>query len=283
MGLLDAKVAIVTGAGRPRGIGEATALKLAQEGADVVVSDIDRTYDGDLAWYPLGSMDHLQTVVERIRGLGRKATALKADITRKDEVEGMIGDTVNEYGRLDILVNNAGSAVGAGPFLAIDETAWDKTFEVNVKGTFYCMRAAIPEMLRIGGGRIINISSVGGLKGAPQYGAYNASKFAVVGMTQTAAFEFAPHNILINCVCPNSVDTRLTEFHRDAYAEVYNITADDLKKEQARRISMGRWALGEDIANAICFLASPMNTYITAQALPVEGGYLPPWADVLES
>lgn len=279
MGLLEGKVAVVTGAGRPRGIGEATAIKLAEEGADVVISDIDRTYQDDLSWYPLGNMDHLQIVAGKIRDLGRKALVLRVDITRKEEVQEMIDSTIREFGKLDILVNNAGAAVGAGPFLSVDEAAWQKTIDVNVMGTFYCMRAAIPEMLRLGGGRIINISSVGGLKGAPQYGAYNASKFAVVGMTQTAAFEFAPYNILINCVCPGSVDTKLTEFHRDAYAQVLDVPAEELKKQQTKRIAMGRWAVGEDIANAVCFLASPLNTYITAQALPVEGGYLPPWVD----
>lgn len=91
-------------------------------------------------------------------------------------------------------------------------------------------------------------------------------------MTQTAAFEFAPHNILIDCVCPGSVDTRLTEFQREAYAQVYDTSPQELKDEQTRRIAMGRWALGEDRANAVCFLVSPVNTYITAQALPVEGG-----------
>lgn len=168
MGLLDGKVAIVTGAGRPLGIGEATAIKLAEEGANVVVSDIARTYEGDLWWYPLGDMDHLQVVVKKIRELGRNALAFKVDVTKRDEVQAMVEGTVNGFGRADILVNNAGSAVGTGPFLASDEAAWDKTVDVNVKGTFHCMRAAIPEMLRIGGGRIINISSVGGLKGAPQ-------------------------------------------------------------------------------------------------------------------
>jgi NAD(P)-dependent dehydrogenase (short-subunit alcohol dehydrogenase family) len=272
MGLLDGKVAIVTGAGRPRGIGEATAIKLAQEGADVVVSDICRTYEGDLSWYPLGGMDHLQTIVAKIEALGRKAAAFGVDITKQDEVQAMVDGTVEEFGRLDALVNNAGSAVGVGPFLEIDEAAWDKTFEVNVKGTFYCMRAAIPEMLKTGGGRIINVSSTSGLRGARQYGAYDASKFAVVGMTQTAAVEFAPQNILINAVCPGSVDTSLTRNELEFSSSTHGMTPDEMIEEDSKGIAMGRWAVGEDIANVICFLASPLNTYMVGQALAVEGG-----------
>jgi NAD(P)-dependent dehydrogenase (short-subunit alcohol dehydrogenase family) len=272
MGLLDDKVAIVTGVGRPRGIGEATALKFAREGADVVVSDICREYEGDMSFYPLGGMDHLQKVVKKIEETGRKGLAFQVDITKKEEVQSMVEGTVKEFGKLDILVNNAGSAVGVGPFLTIDERAWDKTFDVNVKGTFYCMRAAIPEMLKIGQGRIVNVSSTSGLRGALNYGAYDASKFAVTGMTQTAAAEFAPQNILINCVCPGSVDTSLTQDEMEFFASALDATPEELKEMESERIAIGRWAVGEDIANVICFLASPMNTYMVGQAVSVEGG-----------
>jgi len=272
MALLDGKVAIVTGAGRPRGIGEATAIKLAQEGADVAVSDICRIYEQDLSWYPLGDMDHLHAVVGKIESFGRRARAFKVDVTRRDEVQAMIDRTVEDFGRLDILVNNAGSAVGVGPFLDVDEGAWDKTFEVNVKGTFYCMRAALPVMLEAGGGRIVNVSSTSGLKGSLHYGAYDASKFAVVGMTQTAAAEFASRNILINCVCPGSVHTSLTQDELELLASASGTTPEQIIDEESKQIAVGRWAVGADIANAICFLASPLNTYMVGQALAVEGG-----------
>jgi len=272
MGLLDGMVAVVTGAGRPRGIGEATALKLAQEGADVAISDICRLYEEELAWYPLGELEHLQAVVKKIEDMGRRAAAFKVDVTSRNEVQAMIDETVEEFGRLDILVNNAGYAVGVGPFLAVDEVSWDKTFDVNVKGTFYSMRAAIPVMVEAGGGRIVNVSSTSGLRGARHYGAYDASKFAVVGMTQTAAAEFAPHNILINCVCPGSVHTSLTQDELELHASTCQTTPEELIDKENQRIAIGRWAVGQDIANVICFLASPLNTYMVGQALAVDGG-----------
>jgi NAD(P)-dependent dehydrogenase (short-subunit alcohol dehydrogenase family) len=272
MGLLDGKVAIVTGAGRPTGIGEATALKLAREGADVAVTDICRSYEGDLAWYPLGEAEGLRSVAEAIEGLGRRAAAVEADLTRRDEVEALVDATLSKFGRLDILVNNAGSAVGTGEFLAISESAWNKTFDVNVKGTFHCMRAAIPHMLKGGGGRIVNVSSTSGLRGAPLFGAYDASKFAVVGMTQTVAAEFAPQNIVVNCVCPGSVDTQLSRDADDFYSRSYDVSPDEVREMDRKRIPLGRTASGEDIANVILFLVSPLNTYVVGQAVRVDGG-----------
>lgn len=272
MGALDGKVAVITGVGRPMGIGEAAAIKLAREGADVVVSDICRTYEGDLSWYPLGGWEHLESVVEKINKMGGRAKAFKVDITKKDEVQHMVEGTIKEFGRLDILVNNVGSAVGVGDFLDISQEAWDKTFEVNVKGTFYCMRAAIPEMLKVGGGRIINISSTEGLLGHAGYGAYTSSKFAIIGLTQTAAAEFAPKNILINAICPLFVETSLG---RDEYLFISirkNITPEEARGEVTKTIPLGRLATAEDIANVIYFLASPMGSYMVGQAIAVTGG-----------
>ena len=272
MGDLDGKVAVITGVGRPMGIGEATAIKLAREGAAVVVSDICQTYGGDLSWYPLGTWEYLESVVNKINEMGGRAKAFKVDITKKDEVQAMVEGTIKEFGRLDILVNNAGSAVGVGDFLDIPEEAWDKTFAVNVKGTFYCMRAAIPEMLKVGGGRIINISSTEGLLGRAGYGAYTSSKFAVIGLTQTAAAEFAPKNILINAICPLFVETSLG---RDEYLFIAirkNVTPEEARGEVIKTIPLGRLATGEDIANVIYFLASPMGSYMVGQAIAVTGG-----------
>lgn len=272
VGLLEGKVAIVTGAGRPSGIGEATAIKLAREGADIVVSDIGRQFDGDLAWYPLGGMEHLEEVVGKIQEMGRRAIACKTDISREKEVKAMVSEAIEKLGRLDILVNNAGAGPGIGPFLDIPEEAWDKTFDVNVKGTLYCMKAAIREMLKTDGGRIVNVASIDGLRGGVGFGAYGASKFAVIGMTQNAAAEFASKNIFINCVCPGWVATSMGRDGIKFWAAVSGLEEDEFIDQAKRRIAIGRMAQGEDIANVICFLVSPLNTYMIGQALPVEGG-----------
>jgi NAD(P)-dependent dehydrogenase (short-subunit alcohol dehydrogenase family) len=272
MRLLDGKVAVVTGAGRPDGIGEATALKFAEQGASVVVSDIDRNLGPGFETYQVGDIEHLEIVARRIRELGGNAMARTADITRKEEVEGLIHATVEKFGRLDILVNNAGAGPGIGPFLDISEEAWDKTFDVNVKGTFYCMRAGIRAMLDTGGGKIVNVSSIDGLRGGWGFGAYGASKFAIIGMTQNAAAEFAPMNILINCVCPGWVASQMGKASFKLWAAVSGLEEGEFIEQAKRRIAIGRMATGEDIANAICFLASPLNTYVVGQAMPVEGG-----------
>lgn len=272
MGTLDGKVAIVTGVGRPDGIGEATALKMAEEGASIVISDICRTYEGDLSWYPLGGWEYLESVVKKIKDMGKKAKAFKVDITKKNEIEEMVKETVKDFKRIDILVNNAGSAVGVGPFMDIPEASWDKTMEVNVKGTFLCMRAVIPEMLKSGFGRIINVSSTAGLMGASEYGAYSPSKFAIIGMTQTVASEYAPKNILVNAVCPHFVETSLGRDEYQYIAMLKGITTDEAREESIKTIPIGRPATGRDIANVIYFLASPLGSYMVGQAVAITGG-----------
>jgi NAD(P)-dependent dehydrogenase (short-subunit alcohol dehydrogenase family) len=273
MGTLDGKVAVVTGVGRPLGIGEATALTLAREGAAVVVSDICRTYEGDLSWYPLGAWEYLESVAKKITDTGGKARAAKVDITKKDEVESMIAGAVKEFGRLDILVNNVGSAVGVGPFLDIPEAAWHKTIEVNVTGTFYCIRAAIPKMKKAGGGRIVNVSSTAGIRGYAEYGAYCASKFAVIGMTQTAAAEFAKDNILINAVCPEFVETSLGKDEYRYIAMLKGITPEEAREITVKAIPVGRPAVAQDVAGVIYFLASPLGDYLVGQSIAITGGY----------
>lgn len=269
---LEGKVAVVTGAGRPLGIGRGCALRLAERGADVVVSDICRQYEGDMAFYSLGEWEQLQKAVGEIEALGRKGLAFKVDVTIKDEVQAMVDETIKHWGRIDILVNNAGTGVGVGPFLDINEEAWDKTFDVNVKGTFYCCRAVIPHMIEQGGGKIINISSTAGLRGAAQYGAYVPSKFAVVGLTELLAAEFAPQKINVNAVCPAMVDTDLgiAEYH--FLAAVQGSTFEEVREATRKSIPLGRAATADDIADVVAFLASPQSDYMVGQSIAVTGG-----------
>lgn len=272
MGELDGKVAIVTGVGRPRGIGRACALKFAAMGADVVISDICRKYEGDLAFYHLGDWEQLQKVVDDIKALGRRALAFKVDVTRKDEIEGMVAGTVKEFGKIDILLNNAGSGVGVGPILTISEEAWDKTFAVNAKGTLLCSQAVLPGMMERRYGKIVNIASTAGLRGSADYGAYGASKFAVVGLTQILAAEFSQFNININCVCPAMVETDLGFEEYEFLSFVRGGTIEEARQGVISQIPLGRPALGEDIANVVAFLVSEQANYMTGQSVAVTGG-----------
>lgn len=272
MGSLDGKTAIVTGVGRPLGIGRATALRLARDGADVVISDICRKYEGDLAFYNLGEWEQLQKVVGEIEALGRRGLAFKVDVTKKEEIQEMAEGALTEFGHIDILVNNAGTGVGVGPFLTIGEAAWDKTFEVNAKGTYLCCQTVLPSMIEQKSGKIINIASTAGLRGSASYGAYGASKFAVVGMTQILAAEFSQFNININCVCPAMVETDLGFEEYEFLSFVHGGTVEEVRRGIIDSIPLGRAATGDDIADVVAFLASEDSRYMVGQAVAVTGG-----------
>jgi NAD(P)-dependent dehydrogenase (short-subunit alcohol dehydrogenase family) len=272
MGELDGKVAIVTGVGRPLGIGRACALRFARMGADVVISDICRRYEGDLAFYNLGDWEQLQNVVKEIEGFGGRARAFKVDVTKKAEIEEMVSSTLAEFGKIDILLNNAGSGVGVGPFLTISEEAWDKTFAVNAKGTFLCCQAVLPGMIERQYGKIVNIASTAGLRGGAAYGAYGASKFSVVGMTQVMAAEFSRFKININCVCPAMVETDLGLEEYEFLSFVHGGTVEEARQRVINRIPLGRPAVAEDIANAVAFLVSERSNYMVGQSIAVTGG-----------
>ncbi len=274
MGVLEGKVAVITGCGRARGMGEASALKLAQEGAAVVVTDICHPYAEDLgertpeANSVLGSKAHLDDVVEAIGG---QALAVCCDVTRRHDVENLVRATVEAFGRLDILVNCAATTVGTVPFLEIPEPAWDKTFAVNAKGPFYTMRAAIPEMRKVGGGRIVNV--VTSFTGGAGYGAYIASKAALWSMTESVAQEFAPEHILVNSITPGWVATQMGEHELQWYASVKGTSVGKVERQISESIPRGRRAEGLDIANLILFLVSPLNDYIVGQNIKIDGGF----------
>ncbi len=272
MGALDGKVAIVTGVGRPRGIGRACALRLAAMGANVVIGDICRRYEGDLAFYNLGDWEQLQKVVQEIEALGRRALAFKVDVTKKEEVDEMVAGAIKEFGRIDILINNAGSGVGVGPFLTISEEAWDKTFAVNAKGTFLCCQAVLPGMIERRSGKIVNVASTAGLRGSASYGAYGASKFSVVGITQILAAEFTQFNININCICPAMVETDLGFDEYEFLSFVRGGTPEEVRERVIAQIPLGRAAVAEDIANVAAFLVSEQSNYMAGQAVAITGG-----------
>jgi meso-butanediol dehydrogenase / (S,S)-butanediol dehydrogenase / diacetyl reductase len=256
MRLLAGKVAIVTGAGRARGMGFGIARRLAEAGASVVMSDVAALHE------ELGSR------AQELRDHGHPTHALVCDVTNPGEVEGLVAQTIAAFGRLDILVNNAGVIVTK---LVVDTTAedWDVCAAVIGKGTFLCSKAAVQAMVQQGtGGRIINISSISGKRGVPYFAAYTFAKMGVIGFTQTLAREMAPHAITVNAICPGVVETDMLD----------RIRADRAVYEGApattpmQPIPLGRNTTPAEVGGLAVFLASPAAAYMTGQAINFDGG-----------
>jgi len=247
---MSGKIALVTGAGM--GIGRASALAFAREGAKVVVSDINS--------------DTGKETVSLIKEAGGEAVFVKADVSKSDEVQALINKTVETYGRLDYAHNNAGiSGTPATPTADCTEENWDNVMNINLKGTWFCMKHEIPVMLKNGGGAIVNTASKAGLIGAGHgVPAYVASKHAVVGLTKAAALEYAKKGIRVNAVCPGIVLTELVQRFWDADPEVKEHAADD--------IPMGRLASPEEIAESVIWLSSDSASFVTGHALAIDGG-----------
>lgn len=242
------KIVIVTGAGS--GIGKATAIHFAKHGATVVVSD--------------RKSKSANKVVELIVKDGGTALQIEADVTNFEAVENLVAQTVKEFGRLDVIVNNA----GIGPNLLRTHEAtlqdWNQVIAVNQTGVFYCMKVALGQFLKQGGGNIINIASLAGLKASPNNISYSASKFAVVGMTKSAAMEYATKNIRVNAVCPGYTESALLDQLIAAKPEM-----DAVLKSV---IPMKRYGKAEEIADAVVWLASENTKFITGQTLTLDGG-----------
>ena len=242
------KIVIVTGAAS--GIGKATAIHFAKYGATVVVSD--------------RQIDTAKEVVSSIIKEGGKALAIAADVSSFEAVENLVAQTVKEYGRLDVIVNNA----GIGPNLLRTHestlTDWDRVIAVNQTGVFYCMKVALVQFLKQGGGNIVNIASLAGLKASPNNISYSASKFAVVGMTKSVAMEYATKNIRVNAVCPGYTESALLSQLISAKPEM-----DAILKSV---IPMKRYGKATEIADAVVWLASDNTKFMTGQTITLDGG-----------
>ncbi len=270
---LDGKVALITGAGRPAGLGEAMAKRLAQEGCKIVVHDIGQT-KGDIApKHGVGTSDEIDQVVAGIKADGGDAVGYAADMLVESEVEALINFVVETYGRLDILVNNAGIGYLFGPLIEMTQEQWDAVLCVNLRGCFFGIKHAAKHMIKQGeGGRIINIASQAAKSGFGNTAAYTSSKHGLVGLTRVAGIELAPHNITVNAICPNHVTTGLGAWQNDFMSKAQGKTEEEYLADMRGRIPMGRVGLVDDIAKACAFLCSDQADYITAEALNVSGG-----------
>ena len=275
---LGGKVAVVTGAGGRHGIGRAIALRLAQEGADLVVTDIQRSTEAIRSDDRSAGWRGLRSVVEEIEALGRGSLALYSDVSDSDQVADMVERTLERFGKIDILVNNAGSRPGRDrvPVVELEEAAFDEVMRVNVRGTYLCSRAAARHMVhRGGGGKIVIISSSAGKRGRARFAAYCASKFALIGFTQALAEELGPHGINVNAICPGLVDSERTDFIAAALAPEGESAGEYramMIREREATIPLGRVAVGDDIARMATFLASSESDYVTGLSINVSGG-----------
>jgi NAD(P)-dependent dehydrogenase (short-subunit alcohol dehydrogenase family) len=220
----------------------------------------------------------LPDVVGEIEALGRRALGVVADVTESMQVDSMVDQALEQFDRIDILVNSAAAPAGPDrvPIVDLDEDAWDLVQRINVRGTFLCCRAVARAMIAHGqGGRIINMSSVSGKKGAARYGAYCASKFAVRGLTQALALELAPHRITVNAICPGWVESDRVDDMAAALAtksEGRQAYRERMVARVAEMTPLGRIAHGEDVARVAAFLASDQADYLTGLSVPVAGG-----------
>jgi len=241
------KVAIVTGGAS--GIGRATAVLFAREGAAVVVADIDEAAG--------------QQTVELVKAVGAEGMFVRTDVSRSEDVNRLVSATVDRHGRLDNLVNNAFWGVLNQPVTETSDEDWTRTVDVTLRGTFNGCRAAIPAMVASGGGSIVNLSSVAGVKSSPRFAAYSAAKGGVGALTRSVALDYGGQGIRVNAVAPGTIET----------PAITSILSDPVRREYLEsKILLGRLGQPDDIARAILFLASDESSFMTGQIMVVDGG-----------
>jgi meso-butanediol dehydrogenase / (S,S)-butanediol dehydrogenase / diacetyl reductase len=252
---LKDKVSLITGAAS--GIGKATALVFAREGAKVMCADINA--------------DGAEAVARQIADTGGEAESIKVDVAVEAEVKEMVAQTVARWGRLDVLYNNAGIGYGM-PVTQISEEDWDRLMDINLKGVFLGCKHAIPEMLKNGGGSIVSTASDAGLVGTAMLSPYCASKGGVVLFTKSLAVEWGAMGIRVNCVCPGVIRTPILDPFL-ATAQAAGASAEEVWARMARVHPVGRVGEPEEVGRAVAFLASDEASFITGVALPVDGGF----------
>lgn len=273
---LAGRTAVITGSGRRGGLGEAIALRLAEDGANIVLSDIGESRDAATPDGMIGLSSELEAIAEAVRAKGVAVSARACDVRRRGEVQALAEHAVDTHGSLDIWVNNAGIGYIVKPLLEVDEDDWNAVIGVNLTGAFYGLQAAAQHMVRQGrGGRIVNIASQAAKSGFPNMQAYTSSKHGLVGLVRSAATELGTHGITVNNVCPNHVTTGLGAWQNEYFAAKQGKSIEQYLADMRARIPMGRPGLPEDTANAVAFLCSDAAGYITAESLNVSGGEEP--------
>jgi NAD(P)-dependent dehydrogenase (short-subunit alcohol dehydrogenase family) len=278
-GKLSGRSAIVTGAGRPGGIGEAIALRLADEGADVAVVDVCK--EDNRQWSEkFGQWAGLQAIAKSISDTGRRSLAVKADLTNEDDVVALTQKVVAEFGKIDILVNNAAGGRGAGPIETVNVTDmkledWRYTIDVNLTTAFLCSKHVGREMMKAKHGAIINFTTNGARRTTPGIAGYVCGKIGVIALTRTLAQELAPYNIRTNCIAPGLIDTPWVRQRVDYFSETQHTDFETAFTNWASNIPMKRPGQPGEIAAAVAFLASDDASYVSGQTLSVDGGAVP--------
>lgn len=257
-GLQD-KIIVVTGAGSPRGMGHAAALKLAEYGAHVAVSDLEH------------AKTRLVELVDRIAAMGRRALAISCDVTDDAAIHACTGRVMDEFGRIDGLFNNAGYG-SMSLFMQTDLDEFDRMFAINTRSIAAFMQAVIPHMKATGGGAIVNNASLGGIYASAHYSAYETSKFALVGLSKSVALEVGADNIRVNLVCPGAIDTDMGAKMPAYYAQLTGVSEEQSYQAIAKDAALGRWGRPEEVAEVVAFLLSDLSSYMTGAAVPISGG-----------
>ncbi len=270
---LTGKTAIVTGSGRLKGIGEAIVLKLAEQGCNVVISDIGTTKGEQFSEEHIGNTKEMEEIAEKARSLGVNAIAVVCDVRFEDQVANLIAKANEAFGHVDIMVNNAGVGYIMEPFTEFKEESWDAVLDVNLKGAFLCSKHAAIQMIEQGqGGAIINIASQAAKSGFPYAAAYTSSKHGMIGLTRSNAVELGAHKIRVNAVCPNHITTGLGHWQNKFFSDKLGLNYDDYLQAIVDKNPLKRTGLVVDIAKAVAFLASDQADYITGEAMNVSGG-----------
>jgi len=277
----EGKVALITGAGGMKGIGRATALKLAAQGAHLALTDVRRPPEdlppGEIRTQWRG----IDSVAAEVEAHGRRCLRVWCDLNYSEQIQAMVRQVAEHFGHIDILVNNARAIIGRDkvPVTELREDVWQHFLAINTTAVFLCTKFVGQAMIRQGqGGRIVNIASDAAKRASAMGAAYSASKFAVLGLTQASALDLAPYGITVNAVCPGPVNTDRLSYWERAQAEAQGVPLEEFRArivaEAGQRTPLGRMAESEDVANLVAFLVSDEARFITGQGYNVNGGLL---------